>query len=190
MKHIVPLVALALLSGCATQETVDTDVETDAVTGAKIRRERIHLPQNVACTDFAQLSNTRPPTEIYAGLVRCIQEDRLNIAVRYFSLAGTYTAYDTYRVTDPEAHKLHAKLPLRVRELVGEKKWREFWATTTTTLSTPESLAEVCEDVRKMAPPAYAPRYMSKTAPVQDVTDTAPALYQRARERYLHCPQG
>lgn len=189
MKYIASLVVLAWLSGCATQETIDTDVETDAVTGAKVRRERINLPQNVECTDFAKLSNSVPPPELYGGLVRCIQEDRLNIAVRYFALAGTYTTYDTYRVTEAEPRKLHNKLPLRVRELVGEKKWREFWATTTTTLSTPDTLTEVCQDVRKMAPPQYTPRYMSKSSPAANVEGNAAAFYSKALESYLHCPK-
>lgn len=189
MKYIVPLVALAWLSGCATQETIDTDVETDAVTGAKVRRERINLPQNVACADPAQLTNTRTPPELYGGLVRCIQEDRLNTAVSYFAMAGTYTAYDTYRVGELDHRTLHTQLPLRVRELVGEKKWRDFWNVATQSLNHPDGLAAVCREVRTLGAPRYAPRYMSPSTPAQNVEDNAPVFFNRALETYLHCPK-
>lgn len=137
---------------------------------------------------------------IYAGMLTCIEEDKIEKAARMFAVAGLYGQFDERRVTDTSAHQAIPMLLMHLLEPVSEEKKNRFQEIVSAQLARGSSeLKSLCQSIRKLGPPDYFPRYMIqhglKAFLPEDGTDglqkdfNAETAWHASLDAYLHCPE-
>ena len=140
------------------------------------------------CRSLAEIKSDVPPPELYAAMRACVAAGDLPRAADLYALAGTETAFDTARVTDPAARELHVALSKRELARLDEDKRAALMAQLRATLTDPAKLPAKCAELRKVGPPTYDPSYLLGK-PVETPAGFDPvATWKSALAAYLHCP--
>lgn len=154
INHAAILVLGLALAACASNSGNRPQITNYEAPG------NLESTQALSCEEVSNLSNTYTPPDLYRGMVKCAEDDNYPSAVYFFALAGTYSYYDTLRVSDSSAHQAHSVLLQRSLNSLKESKKRALWSEITNTLGTRDELSAVCKDVSRIGAPQYHPRYM------------------------------
>jgi hypothetical protein len=141
-----------------------------------------------------QIRNEYTPADLMKVFVKCRDADRYEDAFLAWNVAGTYSAFDTQRVTDDTAHD--AFQALMANNPPREDQRARFLAMfrSYTTPGSPGSV-KFCADIKHLGPPNYYPAYMidhgmgaflGKPGGVVKDFDAAKA-WKIALDKYLHC---
>lgn len=192
-KHGLSVICLvALLSGCVTTKQTSSKITNYETQGNLVSINKI------GCLTSSELKNTYTPPDLYNGMVQCIKNGRDKDAAFLFALAGTYSTYDTLRVSDATAHQAHSVLAMRAREAVEPSEYQRFFEVVKSTLGDPGKLPGVCREINSIGAPNYQPMYMvqhgmsafiganSGSGLVGHFNSTS--AWRKSLESYLHCP--
>jgi hypothetical protein len=153
---------------------------------------------NIGCAEPSKITNEHTPADLYLGLGQCLEEGNLEGGVLLFALAGVYGRYDTLRVSDRSAHQATTVLRMTYLDSADESTRTKFGEILKETLGSPDGLASICSQVRRIGAPAYSPRYMIQHGmgvitgnSTKDglVVDFEPeSAWEKSLDTYLHCP--
>lgn len=154
--------------------------------------------RDIGCVNSAELSNQDTPADLFKGLANCIDSGAHDDGLLMLALAGVYGRYDTLRVTDVSAHQAITVLKLTYVASRDEAKKKSFSEYAAKAFRDPGNLARICDQVQRLGPPAYYPRYMIQHG-LQAFTPNAaedglakdfdaPAAWKKSLDSYLHCP--
>ena len=177
IRHTTIFALALLLSGCASDQEKRTQI--------------------LECADASNLRNTYTPSDLYGGMVDCVEQNNYSSAVYFFALAGTYSYYDTLRVSDNSAHQAHKDLLQKSLEIIGETRKQALWEELKNTLANPDRLPAICKEIARIGAPRYYPRYMIQLG-MDAVTNgnynegliddfDSHAAWHKSMRNYLHC---
>lgn len=158
MKRLILATAAAAIavSGCAAPAQKSKPEITHIFTEGNLQSLK-----TVGCVNVSELTNQHTPADIYPGVRKCINAGNFERAGQLFFVAAVYGHFDTLRTADKTAHQ--ATKVLRINNLndIDEESRRAF-GEFINDLSGPGStkLAALCEELRRLGPPAYYPTYM------------------------------
>ncbi len=153
----------------------------------------------VGCIPLADAKNNLTPADLYKGISECIDQNKFEMAVELFALAGIYARFDAERVTDETAGQAGEVLISNTFANVPEKKKSQFSAMFQRISKSPKLLEPICVKIRQIGAPDYEPKYMilhgmkaflgdPYEGALSDKFDAA-ATWQRLQSDYLHCPK-
>ena len=159
----------------------------------------LEATNNVGCVGPGKLSRKFTPADLYKAAAICAQESSNKEGAFLFLLAGAYGRFDTLRVTDKSAHNALAILQMTSFRSLDESKKNQFQASIKTILGNPDALAAICNDVIRIGPPDYFPRYMIQHGMGAFTHDAkagngliegfdANAAWSKTLGSFLHCP--
>jgi hypothetical protein len=151
-----------VLPGCESAAS-----KTDNQTGYKVTHSGLitnyEAPGNLAsthkvsCTNMKSASNTWTPADIYPAVAQCVQEGHFDDAVELFALAGSYSRFDTMRVTDQSAWDASTVLEMQYMSNFTPEQQDAFQKAVNTLL---KNSNQTCADLISVGPPNYTPTYM------------------------------
>lgn len=142
------------INGCGTSTNQSANIENYEAKG------NLTSQQNIGCIAPSELNSQLTPPDLYNGMVQCIKDQQYANGVYLFALAGTYSMYDTKRVSDSTAHQAHSVLAMNARNSVKESDYNKFLQAVKETFTRTEGLAMVCDRVKEIGVPNYHPTYM------------------------------
>ena len=154
---------------------------------------------DVGCVGSDRLQPSYTPADLYRATSQCVRRAEYRDAVFLFAMAGVYGRYDTLRVADKSAHQAVTVLQMQALGPLPQERREAFGTVVQQTLGSPDGLASVCKELRRIGPPRYHPRYMIQHGMGAFLTDgTTPdglvtpfdgvAAWKRALDTFLHCP--
>lgn len=174
LRYLYVFTLIFFLSGCAllNLKTNETDLSkkwTISVCGKDIKV----TPQ----------SN---PILLYQNMIRCIEYHQYNHAVMLFSLAGTYSYFDFYRMSQGVNAHFHNRLLKNAMQLLDQEQKNIFEAHLNRILTNELSLTKICSQVKKIGMPMYIQNYMNANQ-VFDIDIDSTKNWENALQGYLHC---
>jgi hypothetical protein len=115
---------------------------------------------NIGCVASEKLSRKFTPPDMYKAAAICAQQNMNKEGIFLVALAGAYGQFDALRVVDKTAHDAPNISRMTSFGSLDASKMNAFQAGMTATLSNPDTLAAICNDVIRIGPPDYFPRYM------------------------------
>lgn len=153
---------------------------------------------NVGCVGSDKLSRKFTPPDMYKAAAICAQQDMDKEGIFLVALAGAYGQFDTLRVADKTAHDAPNISRMTSFGSLDASKKNAFQASMKATFSKPDALAVICNDVIRIGPPDYFPRYMIQHGMGAFIQDPkagnglvdgfdASAAWSQILGSYLHC---
>lgn len=152
----------------------------------------------LGCIGAGSLSNKFTPADLYKAVSVCSKQGRFKEGAFLFALAGTYGRFDTLRVSDKSAHQAMTVLKMQAFGGMAPDQQNAFKGSVGETLGSPNGLATACNEIKRIGPPNYYPRYMiqhgmsafTKTGADDSLVKDfdAQAAWKQSLESYLHCP--
>ena len=112
------------------------------------------------CVRLDQITGSPTPMELYGALNDCLQKNRDSDAVALFALAGMDSAFDSLRVADKTAGQARQILIMDLFQRMPADSHTVFESTMKNEAADPPRHAALCEQVKRIGPPAYFPAYM------------------------------
>jgi len=112
------------------------------------------------CPIPEQLSSKMTPVDLYGALPACINKADYKTAVLVFGLAGMYGKFDTMRVVDVTAHQAVGFLKTMAFDSTQPTQKSAFQKEAGETFDNKDRRASLCENINKIGPPDYFPKYM------------------------------
>jgi hypothetical protein len=180
------LLAGIQLAGQAFADPVIQNYETEG---------NLKATHNLDCHSIAQIKQDYTPPDLMISFDKCLAAGRYNDALDLFQLAGTYSRFDTLRVTDQTAHD--AFQVLMVEHPIEEPSKSIMYGLFKTRSDSSSEEAKFCSNVKLLGPPTYFPAYMIQhgmgaffgksanggIAPNFDVQ----TAWKTSLDKYLHC---
>lgn len=152
---------------------------------------------NVGCVGQDKLSRKFTAADLYRAVATCARQGMNKEGAFLGALAGAYGHFDTLRVADKSAHGAPAILRMTVLDSLDGQKKIEFQASMKAIYSDSVAHAEICNDIIRIGPPDYFPRYMIQHG-IKILTDAktgnglvegfdANVAWSRTLDKYLHC---
>lgn len=116
--------------------------------------------QEVACIELDAARNSYTPPDLYRGVIRCIDQNRLDLAAGLFALAGAYSRFDAERVSDTSARQARTVLLMTTFQDLSESMQERFSAAVNGLLTDADRRAALCGAVGRVGMPDYYPSYM------------------------------
>lgn len=167
------------------------------------RITRLRIPASLAvthelgCIPLDGVVSTITPPDLYAAIPRCLAANRYTDAVALFALAGAEASFDALRVTDKTAGQARQVLIMNTFGRLPQEQRQQFNDTLKVTMADPHALADLCDRVRKLAPPSYYPQYMIlhgikafSSDPYENAIDAhfdAQSSWAQVQRTYLQC---
>ena len=153
---------------------------------------------NIGCVGTDKLSRKFTPPDMYRAAAICAQQNMNKEGTFIVALAGAYGKFDTLRVADKTAHDAPNISRMTSFASVDANKISTFQANMKATFSEPAALAAICNDVIRIGPPDYFPRYMIQHGMGVFIQDPkagnglvdgfdASAAWSQTLGSYLHC---
>lgn len=153
---------------------------------------------NVGCISFDKLSRKFTPPDMYKAAAICVQQDMSKEGAFLVALAGAYGQFDTLRVADKTAHDAPSISRMTSFGSLDANKTNAFQASMKATFSNPDTLATICNEVIRIGPPDYFPRYMIQHGMGAFIQNpkagnglidgfNASAAWSQTLGSYLHC---
>ncbi|MDP2760952.1 MAG: hypothetical protein Q8O64_11215 [Sideroxyarcus sp.] len=153
---------------------------------------------NVGCVGSDKLSRKFTPPDMYKAAAICAQQDMNKEGTFLVALAGAYGQFDTLRVVDKSAHNAPNISRMTSFGSLDASKRNTFQANMKATFSDSDTLAAICNDVIRIGPPDYFPRYMIQHGMGAFIQDPkagnglvegfdASAAWSQTLGGYLHC---
>lgn len=153
---------------------------------------------NVRCVGPDGLSRKFTPPDMYRAAAICAQQDMNKEGTFLVALAGAYGKFDTLRVADKTAHNAPNISRMTSFASLDANKISTLQANMKATFSDPAALAAICNDVIRIGPPDYFPRYMIQHGMGVFIQDPkagnglvdgfdASAAWSQTLGSYLHC---
>ena len=151
---------------------------------------------DLGCIELKDASPNYNPVDLDKAIKACLTGNKFDEAARLAGLAGVYGRYDTLRVADPTAHQAVIVARMEIIGELPESDSAKFTAAIKSILGDPQKLSSYCQDIRKIGPPSYLPRYMIQhgmnafLAPGGDglvKNFDSSAAWTSAMTTYLHC---
>lgn len=153
---------------------------------------------NVGCVGSDKLSRKFTPPDMYKAAAICAQHDMNKEGIFLVALAGAYGKFDTLRVADKTAHDAPNISRMTSFASLDANKISTLQANMKATFSDPAALAAICNDVIRIGPPDYFPRYMIQHGMGVFIQDPkagnglvngfdASAAWSQTLGSYLHC---
>lgn len=190
-------------------DPIETKITSEAITAqssgnSKITAINFEAPGNlvstneVGCTNSSTLSNKFTPADLYRGVTSCLKNDNYRDGVFLFALAGVYGRFDTFRVKDKTAHQAITVLQMDTLGPLDKAKHESIKSEFRKVSGNPNSLQEMCTEIKRIGIPSYHPQYMiqhgmnafiggNSNNGLVDNFD-ANAAWIKALDSYLHCP--
>jgi len=155
---------------------------------------------NLGCVDSDRLNSQNTPADLFKALKKCLDEKKYHSGAFLFAMGGVYGRFDSLRVADKTAHQ--GVTVLRIQALSAFEQdpdlKSQFTSELKNTLGNPDNLKQVCQEIQRIGPPAYFPRYLIQHGmdafnpnPNTDGLVTnfdAAAAWKKSLDTYLHCP--
>lgn len=154
-------------------------------------------PSSLPCIALDSVSNTSTPSDIYTGIVKCLDEKNYTRAARLFAIAGVFGAYDRLRVKDKSSHQVLRVIQIEAFDRTSKKRKALLFAEMKKQLAEGSSnLQNICDTISKIGEPTYHPYYMinhglsafnesKESAIVEDFNNLE--AWESALNSYLHC---
>jgi hypothetical protein len=166
--------------------------------------EQLKSKQVFPCIKIDGVTNKYSPPLLYVFMNSCIKEGKYADAVGLFSLAGTYSFYDTKRVADVTAHQAHTTILQEFFAALNKNQLDRLFKELNKTLRDKNKLPVVCTKIKSIGAPDYYPEYMINHG-LRAVTEQnkaeseqpangliadfdAKAAWEKSLDGYLHCP--
>jgi len=155
---------------------------------------------DLGCVESDQLNNQHTPADLFRALKKCLAEKKYQPGAFLFAIGGVYGRFDTLRVADQTAHQGVTVLRMQALSIFEKDPdvKSQFTSELKKTLGTPDSLKNVCQEIQRIGPPQYFPRYLIQHGMdafnPQPNTDglvssfDAKVAWKKALDSYLHCP--
>lgn len=164
----------------------------------------VQAPGNLAatqapgCIALSAANRKMTPPDLYNGLRECVSQEKYAEAAELFALAGLYGNFDAQRVADKTAGQAKTVLVMNLLGSVSDEQKTKLSAEVSRMAGSPESLARLCGEVRKIGAPDYYPRYMimhgmraftgnADEGALRSDFDAA-KVWATLQTSYLHCP--
>lgn len=151
----------------------------------------------LGCIGAENLSSKFTPADLYQAVSLCAQQGRNREGTLLFALAGAYGRFDMLRVSDKTAHQAVTVLRMQAFGGMAPDQQNALKESVKNTLGSPDGLAAVCKEIKRIGPPNYHPGYMIQHgmgAFTRAGTDTglvkefnAAAAWKQSLDTYLHC---
>ena len=113
------------------------------------------------CLTDAQITTHMMPPDLYKAAAVCIQKKDVQQSSFLFYLASAYVGYDMERIVDPDAELKSSDLLTEALVSPDQKNIDLFRAEFARGFRDTKRIAEVCERIIKIGPPAYEiPTYL------------------------------
>lgn len=204
----------AWIGGSGSKDEADGGTSSGATTSSQVQaRESSTAPlirnyeapgnlestHTLGCASPDEISSEDTPADLYPAVGKCLEEGHYDLAAFLYALAGVYSYYDTLRVADETAHDAAGVFQRRLIEQVPEAKRKRFISEVTVAINDPKKLAELCNQIKKIGPPAYYPRYMVQHGMQAFTGEKTPnglvpdfdveKAWTKALSSFLHCPE-
>lgn len=193
LKLILLVVACGFLAvACKTDATRDAQISNYETPG------NLKGTGSPGCVKLTSLNDMVTPPDIYAGMVDCANAGLYTDGAYLFALAGSYTYFDSLRVSDKTAHQAHSVLLRNSMEALPVDKKVALWQEIKNTLGNPTRLPAVCKEISAIGVARYYPAYMVQHG-MAAVLGAKPgdglvqrfdteAAWGKTLDSYLHCP--
>lgn len=150
MAYTKPFSAFGLTLVVACQASA-TDYET---------KGNLQPTTELGCASPESVRNTHTPVDLYKSNVECVKRGNYEAAVFSNLVAGVYARFDSMRVADTTAGQAQTVLRMKYVGSLSEDEKKEFMKHLTSLAESPNRMAAMCAEVRKLGPPTYHPSYM------------------------------
>lgn len=175
--------AALLLCGCSNSHN------TQALFHPDDAQSQQQLLLQLQCSGKQPLTgDALTPPALYQRMNQCVAQNNYRAATLLFSLAGSYSWYDSARVDTPFAKKQHTELLADALDQQGSEQRDKLWGHIQSTLGDPQQLKVVCQNVRMIGRPRYQAVYMQQPDATGSQDYAAWPRWNAALESYLHCP--
>lgn len=117
----------------------------------------LESPRPAGCVQVNELSNEQNPVDIFAGLDRCLAQERYSNAAELYLAGMAYGYFDTRRVSDKSAHQAISVLRMNLFASQPGKALDKMQAALGKLYSDNRA---TCENLSMLGAPAYKPTYM------------------------------
>lgn len=153
---------------------------------------------NIGCINRSGIKNNFTPADLYKGMLRCVQEKKVDDAIMLFALSGVYGRFDTMRVADESAHQAVTVLKNASMDAMTEPEREDFKAKMLAFMGNDEQHKKICREIKAIGAPDYYPRYMvqhgmsafhsNNTGNGLIPSFNASQAWDMSLTAYLHCP--
>lgn len=158
------------------------------------------MPGNLAsshsapCVGIESASNTWTPADLYPAIAICVHQGDYEKSVELFILAGSYSRFDTMRVTDQSSWDAATVLKMQTMSDFAPKQQADFEKAAQPMFDDP---SRVCAKLKTLGAPDYIPAYMiqhgmnaflgSQPNGGLEKNFDAKAAWTKVLHNYVHC---
>jgi hypothetical protein len=149
----------AVVSAALTGETTAAIAQEQSPTiRSYIAPGNLESNYNLGCIELTDVKPVYNPVDLFKASKSCIITHRYDDAVRLFAIGNAYGRYDMRRVADSTAHQALMVARMAIFDDLSDADQQGFQASTV--LNDPASKRALCDEISRIGPPSYAPRYM------------------------------
>lgn len=154
--------------------------------------------RDLGCLPAEKLEKAFTPPDLHAGVLKCLEQDRVDDAFVMFMMAGMYARFDALRIADPSVRGGPQAMIMNTYGSLPPEKREQFGKQLVPKSSDPASLRAACAVLQKVGPPSYFPRYLilhgmkAYTSPnpfteAMQPNFDAPGTWDKLMTEYMHC---
>jgi len=199
VRIIVPA-SVAALSMCVAFGCFAANLTTRSQATRGETTGNLTSKDDFGCIGADKLGNKNTPIGLYNAVSKCVEAGKYREGAFLFAMAGVYGRFDTYRVVDKSAYSVIPMARMQAFKALDRNERFALEDSIKRTLTgNPEDLAAACEDIRRIGPPSYYPRYMVQYGMDAFINGAsnglglvkdfdAKAAWKRSLTTYMHCP--
>ena len=146
------------------------------------------------CIGTGDLTNKLTAEDLFKSVSRCVKQGKNKEGALLLAMAGTYGWFDMLRVSDTSARSAFIALNMGVFSRMTPEQKKTFEETVEKNVRSPEGLAATCNEIKRIGPPDYIPRYMIEHGKALKNADdwlvkdfNADQVWKQSLQSYLHC---
>jgi hypothetical protein len=120
----------------------------------------LEVTHAIGCIPLSQANSEYSPPDLYHGVAACLDSDDVPAAVQLHQLGAAYGTFDARRVSDQTAHQALLALWAPITRNASDSQRAAWKKEAIRVRQDPAARAAMCDNLRRIGPPAYYPRYM------------------------------
>lgn len=168
-----------LIQGCATNKNHLSNEDAKAILdkrlhGAQVTQEKMEngatfttvrfagslKPNaNLDCISTAKVTNQINPPALAHAAKKCIEQDEYKKAWALLSMGSGFAYYDLKRLADRSTYGAWKVLKMNTFAVLTKEQRDKLLEANKEILASPEQINSHCDDLKRIGPPAYEPKW-------------------------------